>query len=103
MNSIGLAILLLLASVETVQPQQPRRTFRGFMQPPTPAPAPSLFLPPDRRIEQNEPRFYVCPKDGASLRVPTAKANAKFLCPVDGTEMTEGLGPSKKFFLLEDE
>ncbi|HEV7768642.1 MAG TPA: hypothetical protein VGQ76_26835, partial [Thermoanaerobaculia bacterium] len=85
------------------QPQEPRRTFRSFVQLPTPAPVQKRFVPPDRNVEQNEPRFYVCPKDGASLRVPSAKANAKFLCPVDGTEMTEGVGPSKKFFLLEDE
>jgi hypothetical protein len=103
MNPIGLGTLLLLAAVEIAQPQQPPRAFRSFAQLPKATPTQNRFLPPDRDLAQNEPRFYLCPKDGALLRVPTATKGTKFLCPVDGAEMAEGKGPSKKLFLLEEE
>ncbi|HVS31318.1 MAG TPA: hypothetical protein VMS98_07670 [Thermoanaerobaculia bacterium] len=42
--------------------------------------------------------FYVCPNDKTTLRVPEAKENAKFKCPVDGAEMEKKKGRGFTFF-----
>lgn len=44
--------------------------------------------------------YFVCPKDRAMLRVPNAPRDAMYKCPVDGTVMRPGVGPSKEFYLL---
>jgi hypothetical protein len=45
-------------------------------------------------------QFYVCPKDRAMLRVVNGPSDAMFKCPVDGTLMRPGVGPSRQFYLL---
>ncbi|HEX8410826.1 MAG TPA: hypothetical protein VF883_18325 [Thermoanaerobaculia bacterium] len=63
-------------------------------------------LPSKKRTDRYErspmaQREYVCPKDGAVLRVPTnAKATA-FACPLDGTPMEAGIGPNQKYWRVE--
>ena len=42
--------------------------------------------------------FYVCPNDKTTLRVPEAKENATFKCPVDGAEMQKKKGRGFTFF-----
>ena len=44
--------------------------------------------------------YYTCPKDRAMLRVPNGSTEAMFKCPVDGTLMRPGVGPSRQFYLL---
>lgn len=55
----------------------------------------------DRSIREHSlATYYICPKDRAMLRVPNGPAEAMFKCPVDGTLMRPGVGPSREFFLL---
>lgn len=60
------------------------------------------FVPPDRREAANVPQYYICPKDGAELKVPAGKAQASLKCPLDGTEMKPGQGPERRYYLLEE-
>ena len=42
--------------------------------------------------------FYVCPNDKTTLRVPEAKENSTFKCPLDGAEMQKKKGRGFTFF-----
>ena len=54
-----------------------------------------------RRRAPMEQREYICPKDGAVLRVPTTARQQTYKCPVDGTPMEAGVGPGLKFYRVE--
>lgn len=57
--------------------------------------------PVDRSLRQQSlGTYYICPRDRAVLRVPNGPAEAMFKCPVDGTLMRPGVGPSQQYFLL---
>lgn len=58
---------------------------------PSPVPAP----------DQSSQYFY-CPKDGAMLVVPHGMSPKSLSCPVDGTLMKAGVGPGRRFYLLEE-
>jgi hypothetical protein len=47
--------------------------------------------------------WYVCPKDHTMLRVPEAKGNATFKCPLDGTTMEKRKGGAFQFFFDDEE
>jgi len=64
-------------------------------------PSDVTMLPQDPRRNMSGPRFYVCPKDEALLRVPHVEPGKVFFCPVDGTEMKAGSGPDRQVFLLQ--
>ena len=72
----------------------------------TPTRQGTYVFPPKKRNDRYErspmaQREYICPKDGAVLRVPTnAKATA-FSCPLDGTPMEAGIGPNQRFYRVE--
>lgn len=66
-------------------------------EPPQLVPPPQ---PPRRRILTPQ-REYVCPKDGAVLRVPPNAPNIPYKCPIDGTPMKAGVGPMQQYWLLE--
>ena len=72
---------------------------------------PDVIVPPVHVPEIRMPRFhenrigtvYVCPKDGATLRVPDAKEKDKELkCPLDGTTMEKKKGRGFAFFFDDD-
>lgn len=60
-----------------------------------------LILPPPKKKYLTGPRFFLCPKDEALLRVPQAEPGKVYKCPVDGTEMKPGKGPDQKIWLLQ--
>jgi hypothetical protein len=110
MHTLGF-VLVLFASMQSAPSEE--RTLPFFtntvprepvirMQMAPQAPRVQPFAPPDRHESANAPRYFVCPKDGAMLRVPVASADATFKCPVDGTVMKAGAGQGRKFFLLEE-
>ena len=55
---------------------------------------------PQQRVTPT-PRYWICPKDEVMLRVPHAKHDAKFNCPVDGTPMRPAIGRRSEFYLLQ--
>jgi hypothetical protein len=59
--------------------------------------------PPKKKYapEPGAYRFYVCPKDQAVLRVLPTVPEKTFTCPVDGTVMKSGVGPGRKYWLLD--
>jgi hypothetical protein len=58
--------------------------------------------PPNRHEAANLPHYYVCPNDGAELKVPAGKAQAGLKCPLDGAEMKAGQGPQRRYYRLEE-
>ena len=108
-DMLGLVLSILLASSAADARElpffqkQPLRTPRetiGLYQIPQTQVRP--FAAPDRRPEANVPKYYVCPKDGAELKVPAGKTQAALKCPLDGTEMKESAGPDRRYYLLEE-
>jgi hypothetical protein len=67
--------------------------------------APGKLQPRRDSAEADEwPRFYICPKDEAMLRVPRpsrAASAESYNCPLDGTPMKRGVGPQSQYWLLE--
>jgi hypothetical protein len=47
--------------------------------------------------------LFVCPKDGASLRVPDDKKDETFKCPVDGTTMEKKKGHGFSFYFDDND
>ena len=63
----------------------------------------AYVFPPKKRTDRYErspmaQREYVCPKDGAVLRVPTNAKSTTFACPLDGTPMEAGVGLGQQFW-----
>ena len=52
--------------------------------------------------ERKASTFFVCPKDRTMLRVPDAKGDESYKCPVDGTTMEKRKGRGFTFF-FDDE
>ncbi len=99
MHAFGL-VLVLLASLQSTPPEGTPRNYTNVV---AQEPERRLqFVPPDRHESANAPRYFVCPKDGAMLRVPGGTSGEAFKCPVDGTDMKSGVGMNKKFFLLDE-
>jgi hypothetical protein len=56
---------------------------------------PDVVVPPVHIPQFRQQHFgtlFVCPKDGATLRVPDDKKDQEFKCPVDGTTMEKKKG-----------
>lgn len=53
---------------------------------------------PKRKLDT----WFVCPKDKTALRVPDAKEDQAFQCPVDGTPMEKKKGRGFSFFFDDD-
>jgi hypothetical protein len=51
-----------------------------------------------RMRERSAGTLFVCPKDGASLRVPDDKKDETYKCPVDGTTMEKKKGHAFSFY-----
>lgn len=60
-------------------------------------------IPPKKRYERSPmaQREYVCPKDGALLRIPTNAKATSFTCPLDGTPMEAGIGLGQQFWRVQ--
>jgi hypothetical protein len=66
----------------------------------------SFHVPAIRQFRFNSPRtqtWFVCPKDHTMLRIPEAKSDGTFKCPVDGTTMEKRKGSGFAFFFDDDE
>lgn len=54
------------------------------------------------RAAESSRRYYICPKDETMVRVGRAPRPAgELLCPIDGTPMKAGTGPTSSIFLLQ--
>ena len=104
-----LALVLLVAAASVFADDS---TLPFFRLPPAPKPSVNLFSVPKNappaqdRHEYDDatgPQYFMCPKDQAMLRVPSAKKGATFKCPVDGTEMRPGAGKDGMIFLLDQQ
>lgn len=58
-----------------------------------------LAIPPPRA----HATIYICPKDETMLRVPHTNHSGEFKCPVDGTPMRPGYGPTRRYYLLDED
>ena len=66
----------------------------------------SFHVPTIRQFRFNTGRtqtWFVCPKDHTMMRVPTAKSDVTFKCPIDGTTMEKRKGSGFAFFLDDDD
>jgi len=67
---------------------------------------PDVVVPPVHVPRFHESHFgtiYVCPKDGATLRVPDDKKDGTFKCPVDGTTMEKKKGRGFSFYFDDND
>lgn len=52
--------------------------------------------------EKSEETWYVCPKDSALLKVPSATDKSTFRCPIDGTTMERRKGRAYSVWIGEE-
>lgn len=90
MKAFAFALLLIAATgiADDQPPAKPdaRQQQDIFHMPAPPKPASS--------------RYFICPKDETVVRVGRLSPKGELLCPVDGTKMKAGTGPSKSIYLL---
>lgn len=55
-----------------------------------------------RTSEKSAETWFVCPKDSALLKVPSATEKSTFRCPVDGTAMERRKGRAYSFWIGEE-
>jgi len=91
---IALTLAVLLSLTAPPKSETPKKTVALFNMP-------RVEQPKFEYDRGQESRYFVCPKDGALLRVPSSAPGKTFKCPLDGTEMKAGTGRDGRFFLIE--
>jgi hypothetical protein len=97
--------LLLIAAVAATADDDRELTF--FIKPDKgdaakPVQPPQIHVipkAPERRYAP--PRYYICPEDETLVRVTHTSHTGDVKCPIDGTVMRAGRGPTSAYFLLQ--